>query len=635
MSLLSVKNITCTQSLKTLFKNATFTIEEQDKIAVVGPNGCGKTTLLSLLANDKDIASTSQPGTSIAIKKGLRISYLVQTLKFEPEDTLQDHVFNSKSSAAKAIQAYQKSLVNYQENTGEKTEEALTQATETMDHLNAWAYEDRVRSILKELNIQDFSQKMRDLSGGMLKKIALAQVFFDQADLLILDEPTNHLDVTTIEWLEGMLHRYPSAILMVTHDRYFLDKICTKLFEIDQQKFFVYKGNYQTYLEQRDQRYATQGKQEQRIQSILKVELAWLKQGPKARSTKQRARKERIETMRNRDVATSEKMKEFSVDDRRLGKKVCELKHISKSFDDKQIIDDFSYAFKQGERIGILGPNGAGKTTLLNLIMSKRDPDSGEVDVGVNTVFGYFDQHSQDFDLEMTIYEHMNQIGSQIKCQGGTILSISKLLEQFLFPGSMLKTPIGKLSGGEQRRLHLVCLLLKNPNFLLLDEPTNDLDIQTLSVLENFLISFSGCVIIISHDRYFMDRVVDRLFVFKANGKIASFQGNYTEYSDTLKTKNTVQTQVPSTKSDKTLSSNKQEPKHKLTNKLTNKEREELKKIEKEIDRLETEKAQLSKLFSGDKQSKDVYADAGKQLKIISEELDQKLERWEEFADRL
>ena len=615
--------MTCTHSLKTLFENATFTINEQDKIAVIGPNGCGKTTLFSLLATPKDISFTPSSETAIATKKGMTVSYLVQTLHFEPEDTLQDHIFNAQSPAANAIRVYQKSLDHYQENICPETEDALAQATSTMDHLNAWEYEDRVRSVLKELNIQDFSQKMKTLSGGMLKKIALAQVFFDQVDLLILDEPTNHLDITTIEWLEGMLYRYPSALLMVTHDRYFLDKVCTKIFEIDQQKLFAYNGNYQTYLEHRDQRFATQDKQEQRIQSILKVELAWLKRGPKARSTKQKARKERIQTMRERDVVSSEKMQSFNVNDRRLGKKICELKNISKSFDGKPIIDAFSYTFKQGERIGILGPNGAGKTTLLNLIMSTLDPDSGEVDVGVNTVFGYFDQHSQVFDLEMTIYEHMNQIGYQIKCHDGSVLSISKLLEQFLFPGAMLKTPIGKLSGGEQRRLHLVCLLLQNPNFLLFDEPTNDLDIQTLSILENFLLSFSGCVIVISHDRYFMDRVVDRFFIFKANGKISSFQGNYTEYRDTVKTHPPLQTQRPETKIE--TKQTKQTPKKQNP--------KELKKVEKEIALLETEKAKLSEIFSKGKQTKEIYADVGKQLKRLSKEIDQKVTRWTELAD--
>lgn len=361
-----------------------------------------------------------------------------------------------------------------------------------MDHLNLWEYEERVSSILRELDIVNLDQKMSELSGGMRKKIALEQTFFDNSELLILDEPTNHLDIATIEWLEGMLKKQQSAIVMVTHDRYFLDKICTKIIEIDQQQVFVYNGNYQTYLEGRAQRYLSQEKQESRIQSVLRVELAWLRRGPKARSTKQKARKERIGGMMTRKVINPDEVLSLEVGQRRIGKKILELKSISKSFGERALIRDFSYAFTKGEKIGILGPNGVGKSTFLNLIMDKLQPDSGEIDVGVNTVFGYFDQHSGAFDLTQSVYEHVSEIGTQFTCSDGSTLSASKLLERFLFPSTMLKTVIGKLSGGERRRLHLVCLLLANPNFLLFDESTNDLDIQTLSVLEDFLLSFSG-----------------------------------------------------------------------------------------------------------------------------------------------
>ena len=504
MSLLSVKDLSCSQAIKVLFENATFGINENDKIALIGPNGCGKTTLLTLLS---EVTQDTHP--NIATQNGLTIAYLNQKLKFNPAHTIQEHLFESEDPAIKALRYYQKCLMEYQENQTPDTEDAFTNASSEMDRLDAWEYEDRVSCILKELNITNMDQHMRDLSGGMLKKISLAQFFFNKADLLILDEPTNHLDIKTIEWLEGMLAASKSALLMVTHDRYFLDKVCNKVFEIDQQQLFVYNGNYQIYLEQRDQRYAAQNKHEQSIQSVLRVELAWLRRGPKARSTKQKARKERIHTMIDRKMVTPEQVLSLNVKERRLGKKICELKHVTKTFDTRPIITDFSYIFKQGERIGILGPNGTGKTTLLNLIMGILEPDSGEVDVGINTLFGYFDQHSKEFNLDQTIYEHVTEIGTQITNHEGRLISAAKLLEQFLFPSSMLKTPIGKLSGGEKRRLHLVCLLLKNPNFLLFDEPTNDLDIQTLSVLEDFLASFAGCVIVITHDRYFMDRVVD------------------------------------------------------------------------------------------------------------------------------
>lgn len=619
MSLLSVKNLSCAQAVKILFENATFGVNTGDKIALIGPNGSGKTTLLTLLSN-----VVEAPHENVATQNGLTIAYLAQKLAFNPEHSIQDHLFQSEAPAVTAIAQYQKSLNDYQNKQTTETEEAFTHASSEMDRLNAWEYEDRVNSILTELNITQLDQKMSDLSGGMLKKISLAQFFFDSADLLILDEPTNHLDIRTIEWLEGMLAASQSALLMVTHDRYFLDKICNKIVEIDQEKLFVYNGNYQVYLEQRDQRYAEQAKHEQSIQSVLRVELAWLRRGPKARSTKQKARKERIHTMLDRNTITPEQVLALNVKERRLGKKICELKHVKKSFGDTPIIDDFSYIFKQGERIGILGPNGAGKTTLLNLIMDKLTPDSGEIDVGVNTVFGYFDQHSQEFDLNQTIYEHVTEIGTQIRNHEGTLVSASKLLEQFLFPSHMLSTPIGKLSGGERRRLHLVCLLLANPNFLLFDEPTNDLDIQTLSVLESFLADFKGCVIVISHDRYFMDRVVDQLFVFKGKGKIASMEGTYTDYHDALKEiealekKNKTPTDKPKT-SQTTL-----EPQ----------EQREFNALESQIESLETEQSRLNEELSTLASHSEDYATLCKRIKLISDELALKLEKWEELAER-
>ncbi|RAP39008.1 ABC transporter ATP-binding protein [Candidatus Marinamargulisbacteria bacterium SCGC AAA071-K20] len=603
MTLLSVNNLSCILPTKTLFKDASFGVSSSDKLAIIGPNGSGKTTLLSLLANVSDT-----PHEAMAIQKGLRITYLAQTVDIDPTHTILDHLFQSNTPSAKAIHNYQEAL-----STGDN--ESLTEAMSQMDHINAWDYESRVSSILRELDIHDLNQLMKDLSGGMRKKIALAQTFFEDTDLLILDEPTNHLDITTIEWLENMLQRQSCALVMVTHDRYFLDKICTKILEIDQQKTFFYKGNYQTYLEQRDLRYQAQNKQEQSLQSLLRVELAWLKKGPKARSTKQKARKQRIDGLVNQEKAVTQEVISLDVGHRRLGKKILEFKEVSKSFD-TPLIQDFSYSFKHKERIGILGPNGAGKTTLLNLIMETLAPDSGLIDVGVNTVFGYFDQHSQVLDEDKTIYEHVSEIGSQIVCHDGSTISAAKLLEKFLFPSPMFKIPISKLSGGEKRRLHLVFLLLKNPNFLLFDEPTNDLDIQTLSVLEDFLLSFSGCLIVISHDRYFMDRVVDKLLVFKDKGAIDTFVGNYTDYVDTIKTKSspTKKHQVPA-----------QKPRQSDNNKI--------KKLEQEIERLESDKKKIESIFTDDKASHSDFADAGKKLKVVTATLDQKLQEWETLVE--
>lgn len=609
MSILSVNNLSCSLPTKTLFNGASFGIAASDKLAIIGPNGCGKTTLLRLLA---DLGNT--PHEAIASQKGLRITYLAQTVTINPEHTILDHLFQSKTLAAKTIHNYQKALLSGDEN-------LLSEAMAEMDHNNAWDYEARVSSVLRELDIHDLTQAMKELSGGMRKKIALAQAFFEDSDLLILDEPTNHLDIATIEWLENALKRQASALIMVTHDRYFLDKICTNILEIDQGKTFFYKGNYQTYLEQRDLRYLAQSKQEQSLQSLLRVELAWLKRGPKARSTKQKARKQRIDGMLNREKTVAQEVISLDVGHRRLGKKVLEFKEVSKAFD-SPLIKHFSYSFKQKERIGILGPNGVGKTTLLNLIMEKIAPDSGLVDVGVNTVFGYFDQHSKAFDSEKTIYEKVAEIGSHIVCHDGSTLSAAKLLEKFLFPSNMFKLPISKLSGGERRRLHLVFLLLKNPNFLLFDEPTNDLDIQTLSVLEDFLLSFSGCLIVISHDRYFMDRVVDQLLIFTGEGNIESFLGNYSEYMEHKKAieKEASKSTVPK-KNNRPPKSPKQVDAKKL------------KKIEQEIEALESEKKNLESIFMDQTASPEDFADAGKKLKTITETLDQKLEDWEHLSE--
>ena len=615
MSILSVNQLSLHQGAKSLFESATFSIDADDKIAVIGPNGSGKTTLLSLIAN-----LYKTPQDEISFQSGLRISTLPQTPDLNPEHSIQEHLYKSKTEASLAIRNYHQTLDAYNQDPSLEAEAAYTSALETMDHLNLWEYEDRISSILKELNIDQLDQKIKDLSGGMRKKIALAQTFFEETDLLILDEPTNHLDIRTIEWLEAMLKKQNTALLMVTHDRYFLDKVCNKILEIDQEKIFVYQGNYSLYLEQREQRYLAQARQESRIQSILRVELAWLKRGPKARSTKQQARKDRIDKMVNRDRINAQDILSLDIAERRLGKKILALKSISKSFDDRCLIRDFSYTLNKGDRIGILGPNGVGKSTFLNLIMGHLAPDSGEVDVGVNTVFGYFDQHSDEFDPNHTVYEHVSEIGTQFKRPDGSTVSASKLLEQFLFPSQMLKTPIEKLSGGERRRLHLVCLLLKNPNVLLFDEPTNDLDIQTLSVLEDFLMSFQGSVIIISHDRYFLDRVVNQLLVFNTQSEIHPFHGNYSDYMDTLK--EIEKLKKSNTKSNQKAPSQPQRDQNKA-----------IQKIEKEINRLESQKKECDALYTASNSQPEDYAKIGKKIKAIDDQLADAYDRWEALMD--
>ncbi len=621
MSLVAVQNLSCTQGVKPLFDSISFAIAPGDKIALIGVNGCGKSTLLSELRESVDTANPA-----IILKQGLKVTYLSQVPVFDPADSILDHLFGSDTAVARAIREYELCLDRMRTDTSDELSRQFESAMAQMELLDAWTYESRVTSILNELHIHQLTQLMGTLSGGMLKKIELARLFFEDTDLIIMDEPTNHLDIETIDWLETTLKRMNVALLMVTHDRYFLDKVCTHIFEIDQQSLFAYRGDYATFLEQRAQRYSIQEKAEDSIKSVLRVELEWLKRGPKARSTKQKARKDRIAEMMDRKVFSKDNVLELGVATRRLGNKILALKDISKSFQGRSVLDHFSYEFKHGEKIGILGPNGAGKTTLLNVIAQRISPDSGEVDCGINTVFGYFEQNSDFFDPDQTIYEHVKEVGDQITLHDGTQLSAAKLLERFLFPSSSLSTAIGKLSGGERRRLHLVCMLLGNPNFLLFDEPTNDLDVVTLSVLESFLINFQGCVVIISHDRYFMDRVVDHLLIFNGDGTTSHFWGGYTDYADTLAEIAKAQTRSSEPIALPLLPIVKKKQ-------LSFKEQQELKRLEAEIEALEAEKVELAALFSSGEGSSVAYQAAGKRLKDIEFDLQDRLPRWEVLAE--
>lgn len=612
MPILSIKNLSCIQGIKVLFENATFAIEKHDKVAIVGPNGCGKSSLLKQIQH-----AAATPSKHISTQKGLKVAALLQEPLFEPEHRIQEALKHAQLPSAQIIYRYEHTLKHYQDQACAASEAAFLAASEAMDAFNLWDYEEQVTSVLATLGIHNLNHKLKDLSGGMRKKIALAQLALEDVDVLILDEPTNHLDIVTIEWLEAMIKKSKVTLLMVTHDRYFLDRLCSKIIEIDQQRIYMHPGNYQYYLEQRNQRYLAQEKQENRMQSILRVELEWLKRGPKARSSKQKARKDRIESMKIRHIQGPENQLELGVIKSQLGNKILELKNISKSFGAKRVVDDFSFVFEKGDKIGIIGPNGAGKTSLLNLIMQKVKPDSGQIDVGVHTKIAYFDQHSADVDEEATIYEYVLEIGRFITRSDGVQVSASQLLETFLFPSAMLKTPIKKLSGGEKRRLHLVCLLLKNPNFLLFDEPSNDFDIQTLSVLEDFLILFSGVIVIVSHDRYFMDRVVETLLLLKPDGKIEPFQGNYSAYAETI---NHDEKKPRQLRLKKTVDS-KKEQQHKI------------KALEKEIEHLEKEKQGYVAQYNNMGQNDLDFEKLGKAIKALDLKIDSALAEWEALLE--
>lgn len=619
MPLFSVQDLSASRGAKTLFSGVGFAVEAEDKVALIGVNGCGKTTLLSEI-----YAAYTTPRANMSFAQGIRLAYLPQLPTFDPKDSIRDHLFRGDTPVVRVTREYLACLDRIAAGDLSGETQLGTRSAE-MDAIGAWDYEHRVMSLLKELNIHHLDQAMGTLSGGMVKKIALAQLFFEDADVLFLDEPTNHLDLETIDWMEGMVMRSRATVFMVTHDRYFLDRVCTRIFEIDQQKVFQYTGNYAAFLEQRAARLSAQQQAEKTIQSILRVELAWLRQGAKARSTKQRARKDRIDALQQRDKLTDDIQIDLGVSGRRLGKKILELKNITKQFGDQTVLRPFSYTFKEGDKIGILGPNGAGKSTLLNLISEQLRPDTGVVDIGLNTHFGYFQQHTADMDPGVSVLNYAKNHGEQITLPDGVKVSVSAFLEQFLFPNTLFHTPIGKLSGGERRRLQLVCMLLANPNFLLFDEPTNDLDVTTLSVLENFLVSFPGCVLVISHDRYFLDRVVDHLFVFDGKGGIAPFWGNYSDYAETQKQRQ------PAAPKPKPVPQEKTKPQKQG---LSFKEQQEFKKLESEITTLEDEQTQLQKTFSDPTASPEDYVTAGKRLADIAETLVQKWARWETLAEK-
>ena len=623
MNILSVDKLGKSQASKRLFENISFGIEDKQKIALIGTNGTGKSTLLRIIAG-KD----SPDEGNMAFKKGVKINFLEQIPVYKENDSILEHVFSSDSPKVQLIKNYELLCEKIEEDHQNiELQKELDRTIGEMDRLEAWQYENQIKSILSELGLNHLETKMSTLSGGTLKKVALAQSLIDDAELLILDEPTNHLDLKTIQWLQDYLQKTTQAILLVTHDRYLVDNVCTDVYEIDRNTLYQFSGNYSYYLEKKAEMENSLVHEEQRIKSILRVELEWLKRGAKARSTKQKARIDRANNMINREKFKGDDDIEMSITGRRLGKKILELEEISKTYDGKKVIKDFSYIFKNEERIGIVGENGSGKTTFLNILTGKEIPDTGKVDRGINTHFGFFDQYSTALDLDMTILDYLKQTAIMIKLNNGKVISVGQMLERFLFPSFMHYTPIGKLSGGEKRRLYLLKILLDNPNFLVFDEPTNDLDIKTLSILEDFLNEFAGCLIVVSHDRYFMDRVVDYLLIFDGQGNVKGFPGNYSDYVDYLEDKETEKIEKVNEPKETYTKSKLVEKK-----KLTFKEKFEMEKLEKEIDKLETEKSELDVFFSSGEEDFDKITKWTDRYKVVETSLSTKMERWEFLA---
>jgi len=527
---LSAEGISKSYSEKNLFNDIWLGIGEDDRIGLIGINGAGKSTLL------KVIAGIEATDTGRVIKaNNASIGYLEQNPHFEEGYTVLQQVFTGRSPVMTLLREYQFTLKKYQERPGDKKlEEKLPRLMQEMDALNAWNVESEAKNILTRLGIDDFDAEVSRLSGGQRKRIAMAGALINSTDLLILDEPTNHIDSESVEWLEKYLNARKGALLMVTHDRYFLERVTNRIIELDNGKLYSYQANYSKFLEMKAEREELEQAAERKRQSLLRSELEWIRRGAQARSTKQKARIERFEKLQESEGPKQEENIEILVGASRLGKKIIELENIEKAYDGKILIKDFSYILLRDDRIGIVGPNGMGKSTLLRIISGDIRPDKGSVEIGQTVKVGFFTQESADMDQNLRVIEYIRQIAEHIETKNGS-LSASQMLERFLFPPSVQWTPISKLSGGEKRRLYLLGILMGAPNVLLLDEPTNDLDIRTLSILENYLDEFPGAVITVSHDRYFLDRVAERIFAFEGNGYINKYAGNYSDYKRACK----------------------------------------------------------------------------------------------------
>lgn len=626
MNLLSVNNLSKSYGDRVLFTKISFGINEGDKVALVAKNGSGKSTLFKILKG-KEIADSGD----VVFRKDITVSFLDQDIVLNEELSIIDHVFSTDNKLTACIKNYEKALKLSEEGHASAAN-LLESALRDMNEQNAWDYEKTIKEILSRLELHDVDQKIKTLSGGQKKRLALAQVLINKPDLLIMDEPTNHLDIDMIEWLEHYIAKEQISILLVTHDRYFLDEVCNTVIELDGGKLFEYKGNYEYFVVKKAEREQMLNAEIDKARNLYRRELEWVRKMPKARGTKAKARVDAFD-----DVAQKAKQKridkqvELSVKMERLGSKILELVKISKSFGVKRILEPFTYTFKKGEKIGIIGKNGVGKSTFLNILQGIEQVDSGKVQTGETVVFGYYSQAGIKVSENKRVIEVVRDIADFIPLANGTQLSASQLLTRFNFPPDMQYNYVSKLSGGEKRRLYLLTVLQKNPNFLILDEPTNDLDIVTLQVLEEFLADFGGCVLIVSHDRYFIDKLVDHVFVFEGNGVIKDYPGNYTEYRE-WKQEQKEESKLPKVEPEpvkdietKPISD---------TKRLSYKEQRELELIEKEIGILEKKKVELENSM-GTTTEYEALQKLSNDLKINNETLEEKTMRWLELQEKM
>ena len=636
MNILSISNLSKIGREKPLFTGVTFGIQEGEKAALIGRNGTGKSTLLNT------IAGVLQPDEgTVVINKEAGVSYLPQTPAFNKEDTIREHIFKSNSPKLEIIREYeevceQMALRPLRQAQGPGgPQDRYEQILLKMDQQNLWNYEAQISSILGTLGLKDLSLKMGELSGGMVKKVALAQVLVEDTKLLLLDEPTNHLDLSTIFWLQNYLHETKRSVLMVTHDRYFLDAVCTNIYELARNRLKLYEGNYSQYLEKKQTEAEIEANTERRIESVLRFERDWLLRGPCARGTKIKARIQRDEQLINREKFQTDKGFTFEVKGKRLGGKVLELHNISKSFSEP-IIKNFSYVFTKGQKIGIFGDNGSGKSTFLNLITGNLKPDTGSIDVGVNTKFGYYNQNPSFPNTNQTVLEYIKETAEHMTLNDGKKeVSASRFLEEFGFEGKIQHSPVSTLSGGERKRLFLVRLLLENPNFLILDEPTNDFDIFTMNILEQFLMQYEGCLLLVSHDRYFMDKTVDSLFIMEDDGSISGFVGKCSEYielREEIKKDGGVLHQASRVFEENSVSSRSERSSPFQKKKLSFKEQKEFEQLNQDIPNLEAEQKSLEEKMASTNYEESRAA--GERYSQIEKILEEKYGRWEELAER-
>lgn len=623
MNYLSVDDISKAFGERVLFKNISFGIEQGQKVALVGVNGSGKTTLLKILAG----IEVPDKG-EVVVNNSVKIAYLEQQPEFGDTDDIIEAVLGGDKKMAQLISKYEHHLKLAE--TDPKSMEIIGDLIEEMDKADAWTYESQIKEVLGKLGIHDLEKKISDMSGGQKKRVGLAKALIEKPDLVILDEPTNHLDLEAIEWLEGFLSSSQMGIIMVTHDRYFLEQVTNEIIELDNEQVYRYSGNYSYFLEKKSEREQMAQSEKEKATNLFKKELDWIRRQPKARGTKAKYRVEAFEGIKEKAHQNLDKVElELDINQRRQGGKILEIEEITKSFGNQSIIKPFSYIFKKGERVGIVGKNGAGKSTFLNLLTGALQPDSGKLDKGQTTVFGYYKQQEPSFKPGMKVIEVVQEVAEIVTLSNGSTVSASKFLTQFNFSAKAQYDYVDKLSGGEKRRLQLLRVLIENPNFLILDEPTNDLDLITLRTLEEFLFNFQGCLIIVSHDRYFMDRLVNHLFVFEKDKAIVDFPGNYTTYRNSEKA-NGQEESTPRTKQEKQKDVAKAETSER---KLTYSEKREFEQLEKEIEQLNNKKYELNQLLVSGENDHEKLTQWGTDLKQIQEEIDTKELRWLELSE--